>query len=102
MTMKYSVVKYLDKNAPFAQNSDALQEILNELDIEVIDSIAKTITYNWCMTVHLTTREQLDRGIRYFDFRTMPHLFSWQLKMKLINMFTLQILPNDNLTLYRN
>lgn len=74
--MKYSIVKYLDKDAPFAQNSDALEEIFNDLDIPLVDSIAKTITYNWAVTVHLTTREQLDSGIRYLDYRTMPHLLS--------------------------
>ena len=76
MTVKYSILKYLDKHAPFSQNAEALEEIFNNLDISIFDAIAKKITYNWARTVHLTTREQLDRGIRYLDYRTMPHLFS--------------------------
>ena len=29
----------------------------------------KPILYKWAVCQHLTTKEQLDRGVRYFDFR---------------------------------
>jgi len=34
--------------------------------------VPKEITYNWAITQVLTTSEQLEAGIRYFDYRTMP------------------------------
>jgi len=63
----------LDKDAPFSQNSDKLEEIFDDLGIPIIDRIAKDITYNWAMTQFKTTLEQLEEGIRYLDYRTMPH-----------------------------
>ena len=36
----------MDKNAPFSQNSDKLEEIFDDLGIPIIDKIAKDITYN--------------------------------------------------------
>ena len=38
--------QYLDKDAPFSQNSDKLEEIFDDLGIPIIDRIAKDITYN--------------------------------------------------------
>jgi len=68
-----SFTYYLDKDAPFSQNSDKLEEIFDDLGIPIIDRIAKDITYNWAMTQFKTTLEQLEEGIRYLDYRTMPH-----------------------------
>jgi hypothetical protein len=68
-----SFTYYLDKTAPFSQNSDALEQIFDELNLDLVDSIAKEITYNWAVTVHMTTIQQLRAGIRYLDYRTMPH-----------------------------
>ncbi|CAG5106291.1 Oidioi.mRNA.OKI2018_I69.chr1.g2776.t1.cds [Oikopleura dioica] len=62
----------LDKKAPFSQNSEGLDDIFDQIGIDKVDEIAKEITYNWAITQILTTQEQLEAGIRYFDYRTMP------------------------------
>ncbi|CBY18873.1 unnamed protein product [Oikopleura dioica] len=62
----------LDKSAPFSQNSDGLDQIFEDIGLDKVDEIAKEITYNWAITQVLSTSDQLEAGIRYLDYRTMP------------------------------
>lgn len=32
------------------------------------------MAFNWGVTSHVTTREQLYMGVRHFDFRAMEHI----------------------------
>jgi len=62
---------YLDKEGPWGPDADALKEIFEDLDI--IDNIAKEVTYNWAQTQFDSTINQLNDGIRYLDYRAMHH-----------------------------
>jgi len=46
----------------------------NFLTRGIVKDVGKQVTFNWAVTTHITTREQLSIGIRHFDFRAMPHL----------------------------